>query len=488
MAAGKRASMRTMRIRTARAQRAAAEPAAGGLAAVALFAACGHLGLELVSNFLPVVYPILVAEAGFSFAQVGTVTLAATLGMTLPQPLFGMLIRRFDAGRLVIVAVLWCGLFFGLAGLAGRFWPLLAVVALGGLGSALFHPAGSVVASAARSRRRGAAMSIFSVGGSAGAALSPLLLAAVIGRHGLAGTLVTIPVAAATALILLLLARHGAVPGAGRGSTLPDGPHRRRAAGARPRGNRPARAASETAAASRAHGKTPRPNNSGSAGSGAGTADGTRPRHTWPARAASAGNGPWTAVLALALITLFAMARAWYQVSLTTYLPLWVAQHAGARVGVAQVLFVLAGSLPAGAVLGGALSDRVGRWQVVLAAGVLLVPANAGLLAVGPGGGPAALLTLVAAIGCLIGATYPVAIIIAQEAWPRNIGLAGGMIMGLGWLPGGVGASAVGMMADSFGLARALATGVIPLLVGVLAVGGYALLGARARGASRLPR
>ena len=452
MAAGKRASMRTMPTRTARAQRAApapvtaAEPAAGGMAAVALFAACGHLGLELVSNFLPVVYPILVAEAGFSFAQVGTVTLAATLGMTLPQPLFGMLIRRFDAGRLVIAAVLWCGLFFGLAGLAGSFWPLLAVVALGGLGSALFHPAGSVVASAARSRRRGAAMSIFSVGGSAGAALSPLLLAAVIGWHGLAGTLVTIPVAAATALILVLLARHGAVPGTGRGTTAPDG--RRRATGA------------HTV-------RTGSDRDPGHQGRPCRLAGGARP----------------AAFLALGLITLFAMARAWYQVSLTTYLPLWVAQHGGARVGIAQVLFVLAGSLPAGAVLGGALSDRAGRWQVVLAAGVLLVPANAGLLAVGPGGGPAALLTLIAAIGCLIGATYPVAIIIAQEAWPRNIGLAGGMIMGLGWLPGGVGASAVGMMADSFGLARALATGVIPLLVGVLAVGGYALLSAR--GASR---
>ena len=208
-------------------------------------------------------------------------------------------------------------------------------------------------------------------------------------------------------------------------------------------------------------------------------ADRARPRDTWPARSDPARNGTGTAVLALGLITLFAMARAWYQVSLTTYLPLWVAQHDGAGVGIAQVLFVLAGSLPAGAVLGGALSDRVGRWQVVLAAGVLLVPANAALLAVGPGGGPGALLPLVAAIGCLIGATYPVAIIIAQEAWPRNIGLAGGMIMGLGWLPGGVGASAVGMMADSFGLARALATGVIPLLVGVLAVGGYAVLSAR---------
>ena len=179
-----------MPTRTGRAPRAAPAPAAdqvsagGGLAAVALFAATGHLGLELVSNFLPVVYPVLVAEAGFSFAQVGTVTLVATLGMTLPQPLFGMLVRRFDAGRLVIAAVSWCGLFYGLVGLAGSFWPLLAVVALGGLGSALFHPAGSVVASAARNRRRGAAMSIFSVGGNAGAALSPLLLAAVLGRRG----------------------------------------------------------------------------------------------------------------------------------------------------------------------------------------------------------------------------------------------------------------------------------------------------------------
>ena len=454
MAAGKRASMRAMPTRTARAPRAAPapgaadEPAAGGLAAVALFAATGHLGLELVSNFLPIVYPILVAEAGFSFAQVGTVTLVATLGMTLPQPLFAVLLRRFDAGRLVIAAVLWCGLFYGLVGLAGSYWPLLAAVGLGGLGSALFHPAGSVVAAAARSRRRGAAMSIFSVGGNAGAALSPLLLAAVIGWQGLRGTLVTIPLAAATAVILLLLLRHGAVP-AGTGQ----------AAVQRPRttttvadGTRPTR----------------------------GSGDASSARRTPETRLARGGR-PAAAIIALGLITLFAMARAWYQVSLTTYLPLWVAQHDGARVGIAQVLFVLAGSLPAGAVLGGALSDRVGRWQVLLAAGLLLVPANAALLAVGPGGGPAALLLLTAAIGCLIGATYPVAIVIAQEAWPRNIGLAGGMIMGLGWLPGGIGAAAVGMLADNVGLARALATQVIPLLVGVLAVGGYAVLNSRTR-------
>ena len=68
-----------------------------------------------------------------------------------------------------------------------------------------------------------------------------------------------------------------------------------------------------------------------------------------------------------------------------------------------------------------------------------------------------------------------------RGAWPRNIGLAGGMIMGLGWLSGGVGASAVGMMADNIGLARALATQAIPLVIGVLAVAAYALLAVRGR-------
>ena len=412
------------------------------MVSVSLFAAAGHLGIELVSNFLPIVYPVLVAEAGFSFAQVGTVTLVATLGMTLPQPLLGLVVKRFDAGRLVLLAVAWCGLFYGAVGLVPRFWPLLVVVALGGLGSALFHPAGSVVASVAHSRRRGASMSIFSVGGNAGAALSPLLMAAVIGWQGLRGTLVAVPLALVTAALLWLIPGRGTIP-ASAGRTRRLGTERRPMA-------EPGTPAAESNAT----------NARGELAPAAGT------------RAAGA---------TLALIVLFAMARAWYQVSLTTYLPLWIDSYDGARTGLAQVLFVLVGSLPAGSLLGGALSDRVGRWQVVLAAAALLVFANGALLAVGPGGAPVAVLLLTAAIGCLIGMTYPVAIIMAQEAWPRNLGLAGGLVMGLGWLPGGVGASALGLLADSAGLQRALSTLVVALLVGVAAIAAYAIIRSRTR-------
>ena len=433
------------------------------MAAVSLFASAGHLGIELVSNFLPIVYPVLVAEAGFSFAQVGTVTLVATLGMTLPQPLLGLVVKRFDAGRLVLLAVVWCGLFYGAVGLVPRFWPLLVVVALGGLGSALFHPAGSVVASAAHSRRRGAAMSIFSVGGNAGAALSPLLMAAVIGWHGLRGTLVTVPLALVTAALLWLIPGRGAVPDS-TGNLRRDTARR--------------------AATPEDSGRTLRPRAEHRTAPDAGTSESTRdsePRSARSPASAAAGesasvSGTRVAATALALIVLFAMSRAWYQVSLTTYLPLWIDSHDGARIGLAQVLFVLVGSLPAGSLLGGALSDRVGRWQVVLAAAALLVFANGALLAVGPGGAPAAVLLLTAAIGCLIGMTYPVAIIMAQEAWPRNLGLAGGLVMGLGWLPGGIGASAIGLLADSAGLQHALSTLVVPLLAGVAAIGAYAAI------------
>lgn len=405
--------------------RAAPGAAAGSMAAVALFAAGGHFGIELVSNFLPIIYPFLVAEAGFSFAQVGTVTLVATLGMTLPQPLLGLVLKRFAAGRLVLLAVVWCGLFYGAVGLAPQFGWLLACVALGGLGSALFHPAGAVVAAAAHRRRRGASMSIFSVGGNLGAALSPLLMAALIGWQGLRGTLAAAPLALIMAALLWLAGGRGAAAGGLDRPQRPGAAHR-----AAPAATNPAPAASSRAAA--------------------------------------------TGALALGLIVLFAMTRSWYQVSLTTYLPLWIAAHDGARIGPAQALFVLVGSLPAGSLLGGALSDRAGRWPVVLAAAALVTAANGALLTVGPGAHPAAVLALTGAVGCLIGTTYPVAIIMAQEAWPRNIGLAGGLVMGLGWLPGGVGASVVGALADHAGLERALATLTLPLLAGVAALCAYA--------------
>ena len=163
------------------------------LSSGAIFVAASHLSLELSNNFLPVAYPLFIEKLGLSYVQVGTIAFVAVLAATLLQPLFGYLSDRFDSRLLLSISLLWIGTIMGITGLAGSYWLLLLLVGFGGLGSAAFHPAAASLASAAAGRRRGASMSLFSVGGNLGAALSPLLIGALVLRAGLPGTLFLIP-------------------------------------------------------------------------------------------------------------------------------------------------------------------------------------------------------------------------------------------------------------------------------------------------------
>ena len=71
-------------------------------------------------------------------------------------------------------------------------WALIVVNGLAVLGSAAFHPSGVSIVSACGTKRRGTATSIFSLGGSLGTALSPLLVTWGVAQIGLRGTLFVI--------------------------------------------------------------------------------------------------------------------------------------------------------------------------------------------------------------------------------------------------------------------------------------------------------
>jgi FSR family fosmidomycin resistance protein-like MFS transporter len=73
-------------------------------------------------------------------------------------------------------------------------------------------------------------------------------------------------------------------------------------------------------------------------------------------------------------------------------------------------------------------------------------------------------------IGVMIGATFPVTILMAQEIWPRATGLASSLVMGVGWLPAGIGSWVVGLIADRSSLSAGLTTLIFVPLVGVTAV------------------
>jgi FSR family fosmidomycin resistance protein-like MFS transporter len=164
-------------------------------------------------------------------------------------------------------------------------------------------------------------------------------------------------------------------------------------------------------------------------------------------------------------------ARSYYQQALMTYLPEWLRGDGQslAMAGAALAVFMIAVSL--GSLFGGSPSDRVGRLPVILVSLALMMAGHWLLLRLS--GGPQ--MIAVVLIGVMIGASFPVTIVLAQEAWPQSVGLASALVMGLGWLPAGIGAWVVGHIADRSTLDDGLASLLLAPLVGLAAAGIYAV-------------
>lgn len=378
-----------------------------------LLISLAHLALELSANFLPVVYPILIPMLGLTYAQVGLIALVFGTGASLSQPLFGYLSDRWGPQRIVILSIFWLGSLMSLVGFTWNYLSLLLVVGFGSLGSAAFHPAGATIAVASSGERRGASLSIFSVGGNLGAAFSPLLVALGIGWLGLPGTSLLLPMALVMSLLLYRQL------GWGRGV--------------------------KTESRSEEQASPEKPNQ---------------------AQYASGS------LAGLTLIIIAVMCRSWFQVSLTTYLPEWMQSQGRSLSAGGQVLSVLLILIGVGSLFGGTLSDRVGRWQVVVLSLAVLGPAQWLFLETS---GPLQM-ALAGLIGILIGASFPVTIVMAQESWPRGVGMASALVMGVGWLPGGIGASSTGFIADQSSLTVGLQSLVIPPILGALCALAYAAI------------
>ena len=168
--------------------------------------------------------------------------------------------------------------------------------------------------------------------------------------------------------------------------------------------------------------------------------------------------------LGLLLITVVAMSRSWFQLSLTTYLPALLESRGHSVVFGGQMLFALSLFIGVGSFFGGILSDRFGRWQLLLACFALLGPAF--WLFLHANGSVQMILATV--VGYLLGCTYPTTVVVAQETWPRGLALASGLVMGLGWWPGGLGATFTGRLADQMSLETALEGLVIAPVLGAL--------------------
>ena len=142
---------------------------------ILLMVCATHLLNDMMQSVIPAVYPLLKEKFGFTFAQIGLITLVFQLTSSLLQPVAGRLADLHP--RPYSLAAGMCFTLCGLLALAAApgFALILVSVGLIGCGSSVFHPESSRVAQLASGGRKGLAQSIFQVGGNAGSAMGPLL-------------------------------------------------------------------------------------------------------------------------------------------------------------------------------------------------------------------------------------------------------------------------------------------------------------------------
>src|SRR5262245_14792042 len=147
----------------------------------------GHFTIDSYSSFFSPLLPLLVTKLHLSLTLVGSLVALASVSSSFSQLLFGWLADRVHRPWFVAFGPLVAAAFLSAIGLAPTFAALAALLMLGGIGVAAFHPQGASLAiDLAPSRAR--AMAIFVTGGTLGFSLGPLFAVLLVGRFGLERT------------------------------------------------------------------------------------------------------------------------------------------------------------------------------------------------------------------------------------------------------------------------------------------------------------
>ena len=274
-----------------------------------------------------------------------------------------------------------------LLAVADNYPTILLAAALVGVGSSVFHPESSRVARMASGGRHGFAQSLFQVGGSTGSAIGPLLAAFIVVPRG-QGSIAWFSAAALLAILLLsnvsLWYSRHLTPRPIRGAQRPELP----------------------------------------------------PMPCCRARRCCSRSPSWWRCCSRRTST---PRRS------SSYYTFYLIHKFGLSVQDAQIhLFVFLGAVAAGTFAGGPIGDRFGRkpviWFSILGAfPFALVLPYADLFWTG---------ILSVAIGLILASAFSAILVYAQDLLPGRVGTVAGMFFGFSFGLGGLGAAALGQIAD----------------------------------------
>ncbi|HTW63263.1 MAG TPA: MFS transporter [Bryobacteraceae bacterium] len=357
---------------------------------ILLAAAFCHFLNDMVQSLIPAIYPLLKVSFHLDFGQVGIITLTYQITASLLQPLIGHFNDRHP--RPYSLAI---GMGFTLIGLitlsrVTTYPMLLCGAAMVGIGSAVFHPESSRVVRTVSGGQHGFAQAFFQVGGNAGSSLGPLLAAFIVlpnGRSSLAWF------SAVTLLGIIVLARVGSWSKRNR-----------------------LQAPKKRAAHSEQH----------------------------PLLSSR------KVYLSLAVLIALMFSKFFYLSSLNSYYTFYLMSKFHLPIRSAQIhLFLFAGSIAAGTIIGGPIGDRFGRKYVIWCSILGVLPFTLML----PYSNLFWTSILTVVIGVILASAFSAILVYAQELMPGKIGMISGMFFGLAFGMAGVGAALLGQLADHTSIA-----------------------------------
>jgi FSR family fosmidomycin resistance protein-like MFS transporter len=348
-----------------------------------------HLLNDLIQSLIPALYPLFKEEFDLDFAQIGIITLAFQMTASQLQPTVGFYTDKKP--QPFSLAFGMCSTLIGLLllSVAHNYLAILFAAALVGTGSAIFHPEASRVARMASGGRYGTAQAFFQVGGNLGQAFGPLLAAFIVLPRG-QGAIAWVSLAALVGMSILT--RIGLW-------------YRVR--------SKPSQTTTTTS------------------------------------RVNSHVLSQCRVLFLITILMLLLFSKNVYSSSLTSFFTFYLIERFNLPIQAAQVqLFIFMASIAVGTLLGGALTDRIGRrpmiWISIL--GTLpftLALPYADLFWTG-------VLTII--IGLLMASAFPAILVFAHELIPGRVGLVSGIFFGLSFGLGGLGAAFMGYIADSHGI------------------------------------
>jgi len=343
--------------------------------------------------------PIIGAELGLSFSQIGLIMTCQYLAGAVANIPGGMLVDTVGRkGLLMAVSLFWVGFPYLLMGFSHSYVLLLMCVMMVGIGNSLWHPTAIPTLARRYPDRKGLVLSLHGMGGNAGDAIAPLVIGTLLAVFSWR-QVVVMNVVPGLLMSLMLLVFLG---------TLQLGS--RKKAGT-PGDDTPGQSLAEY---------------------GRGVRELLRNR-------------------SLVLLSTSGAFRSMTQNALLTFLPLYLARELGYSVMlIGASMFALQAAGFAAAPVAGHLSDRMGRRSVVmtsmgLTAVVLLFMAFAGKSPL--------FIAFIAVLGFVLYALRPVLQAWLLESTPKNMGGSSiGILFGAQSLGSSVAPLIGGVIADRYGL------------------------------------